>query len=98
MEIKKIFPVAELSRVKIVKVLMWELPHACPESGQKSYGQTHKVQAMNEAIEQLEGIKEGDMVEVVFWINSKESIKFDTIDYFPCIRIKTIKKMCNVAV
>ncbi len=84
--IKKLYPVQHLSTVSIKHFLFIE-----PETD-FSEKQTHRIQAINERVELLNSVKEGDMVEIVCYANGKEKVCAEFTQYYTCLRLKTLKK------
>lgn len=84
--IKKIFPAQHLTAVSIQRFLFVE-----PET-EYAQRQTHRIQAINGGINLLDGIAEGDKVEITCYANGKEKAGVDFTKYYTCLRLKSLKK------
>ena len=93
--IRKIFPIEQLDTVHTCH--LWITDPGFDSAEVKAKPQTHKVELVNgdpKVIHKImQGLKEGDHVKTVVWINSKQIYKRGEIDFNPFIRVKSIEKL-----
>ncbi len=89
--LNRIFDTAFLGRVYAKTIWLHEGSYADPKTGVFTYEQIHEVQALNDAINLLEGFQEGDQVVICCWVNSKAKYINGIVRYFPVLRLKSIE-------